>query len=386
MNYACSIDKDLRTIRQLYVGSNATDSKVPFTIRAIKPDAERKADDPYIKIDEVAHIFFGKVQDTSSTCQSIMIGYKMIGNATSTDGLQYQAILRPNIMDMMPELATYQRLDIAITGNNSLILNIQDTTYPVLTPLLSSNNGVKLNAQDFAVNITSILDEYFDPNYCFAIRLPHDVAFQQDFFSTCDGNNNNASHFQLHHLNLGIFNFDLPNTREKYVSGLGERKGSFFLENGTTYAFYNNDNNVEDSYQAHGRRIVHGRNGYHNAIFAQHDTTGKSLAVIFGTTEGREVTYSINGKDSSFAVQSAIKQVNMQIYFDLESEQLARAVFEPILAKQGKRAKIPPAWAFGHHMTVPSNMNKNLSTVLGDIMDFMKFPLEGIIQNNDNLD
>jgi hypothetical protein len=43
---------------------------------------------------------------------------------------------------------------------------------------------------------------------------------------------------------MGIFNFDLPNTQEKYVSGLGERKGSFFLENGTTYAFYNNDNNV----------------------------------------------------------------------------------------------------------------------------------------------
>jgi hypothetical protein len=53
-----------------------------------------------------------------------MIGYKMIGNTTSADGLQYGVVLRPNIMDMMPEMVSYQRLDILITGNNSLALKI----------------------------------------------------------------------------------------------------------------------------------------------------------------------------------------------------------------------------------------------------------------------
>jgi hypothetical protein len=53
-----------------------------------------------------------------------MMGYKLIGNSTSADGLQYNAILRPNIMDMMPDMVTYQRLDIDITGNNSLLLKI----------------------------------------------------------------------------------------------------------------------------------------------------------------------------------------------------------------------------------------------------------------------
>ena len=74
-----------------------------------------------------------------------MTGYKLIGNSTSADGLQYNAILRPNIMDMMPEMVTYQRLDIDITGNNSLLLKIQDTLYPVLSPLQSNKKAGNLN-------------------------------------------------------------------------------------------------------------------------------------------------------------------------------------------------------------------------------------------------
>ena len=129
-------------------------------------------------------------------------------------------------------------------------------------------------------------------------------------------------------MNMGIFNFDLTNTKPQQVSGLGERKGSFFLESGTTYAFYNNDNNVEDSYLAHARRVVHGRNGLHNAIFAQHATSqNSSLAVVFGTNEGREVTYTVRDQDPSFAVQSSVKEVFLEIYFDLKAEDLVRAVY-----------------------------------------------------------
>jgi hypothetical protein len=194
----------------------------------------------------------------------------------------------------------------------------------VLSPLQSNKKAGDLNALDIALNISSILDEYTEKDYCFSIKLPHDIPFQQDFFSTCAGPNKSSGHFQLHHRNLGIFNFDLPNTNEKYISGLGERKGSFFLENSTTYAFYNNDNNVGDSYQAHSRKIVHGRNGMHNGIFAQHKTSKNSLAVIFGTTEGREITFGIRDKDPCFAVQSAVKEVYLQVYFDLKPDDLSR--------------------------------------------------------------
>ena len=134
---------------------------------------------------------------------------------------------------------------------------------------------------------------------------------------------------------MGIFNFDLPNTREKYTSGLGERKGSFFLENGTTYALYNNDNRLALSNQSHGRRIVHGRNGFHSVIYGKHDTSSNNFAIVFPNNEGREVQYWVRNSDPSFAVQSNNKDVALNIYFNLEYEALVKAVFKPFLDMQG---------------------------------------------------
>lgn len=285
-----------------------------------------------------------------------MIGYKFISNSTSSDKLSYTAYLKPNIMDLMPNLVKYQKLDISITSNNSVTVKVSEVEKPSV-PIQPQVLERKLNAPDMTFTIISILDEYTEKNYCFALRLPHNVSFQQDYFSTCDAKHQNESHFQLHHLNLGIFNFDLPNVREKYTSGLGERKGTFFLENGTTYALYNNDNRLASSYQAHGRKIVHGRNGFHSVIYGKHDTSFNNFAIVFANNEGREVQYWVRDKDPSFAVQSNSRDVSLNIYFDLENEALAQAVFKPFLDKQGKTAKIPPAWAFGHHMAVPETIN-----------------------------
>jgi hypothetical protein len=114
-------------------------------------------------------------------------------------------------MDMMPDYVKYQKMDIVITGNNSLSIKIQDTDLPTTINGEKSNKN-QLTASDIGITIDQILDEYTTGKYCFALRLPNNISFQQDYFSTCDSQHQNASHFQLHHMNLGIFNFDLPNT------------------------------------------------------------------------------------------------------------------------------------------------------------------------------
>lgn len=76
----------------------------------------------------------------------------------------------------------------------------------------------------------------------------------------------------------------------------------------------------------------------------------------------------------------------MSIYFDLSNQELAKAMFLPLIAMQGKTAKIPPAWAFGHHMTVPQAIDQGLIKKIDDIMNNLKFPLEGIVQETQNLD
>ena len=76
----------------------------------------------------------------------------------------------------------------------------------------------------------------------------------------------------------------------------------------------------------------------------------------------------------------------MIIYFDLENEKLASSIFKPIIDKQGKTAQIPPAWAFGHHMTVPYTISKGLIYKINATKAAIKYPLEGIIQETTNLD
>ncbi len=56
-----------------------------------------------------------------------MFGYKFISNYTSVNKLEYTAYLKPNIMDLMPQYVTYQKLEIFLTGNNSLSIKMQDT-------------------------------------------------------------------------------------------------------------------------------------------------------------------------------------------------------------------------------------------------------------------
>ena len=135
VNFACSIDKDLRTIKQLQV-IQSSDPKVPFTIRP-------NSSDVYINIDEVAHIIYGKVVDVSAvTCESLMQGYQLISNVTSPDGLKYTAVFWPLSMQMMPDKIKYQRLDIEITGNNTVSINMQGTADPFTPKLASSNIGL----------------------------------------------------------------------------------------------------------------------------------------------------------------------------------------------------------------------------------------------------
>jgi hypothetical protein len=120
----------------------------------------------------------------------------------------------------------------------------------------------------------------------------------------------------------------MPNTKQDMMSGLGERKGSYFLENGTTYALYTNDNGLTDSYQAHGRKIVHGRNGFHNIIYGQHENLNTNFAIVLGTNEGKEVTYTVSSNGTpTFAVECPRKEVLLHIYFDMQPLDMARAVF-----------------------------------------------------------
>ncbi len=65
-----------------------------------------------------------------------------------------------------------------------------------------------------------------------------------------------------------VLNWEYRNSYPDRFFGLGERKGRFFLENGTTYAFYNNDNNVPDQTTSEGKVISYGRNGFHPVIFS----------------------------------------------------------------------------------------------------------------------
>jgi hypothetical protein len=211
VNYACAVKKTLRTVQQLYVVPSSPEKRSPFVISARKPDADPLTTGPFIQIDEIEHIFYGKVNDTNVTCDQIMFGYQFISNTTSANKLEYTAYLKPNIMDLMPNYVSYQKLEIVISSNNSLSVKIQGTGLPIAT------NGEKANkdqvtASDIEFTIDQILDEYTQGKYCFALRLPNNVSFQQDYFSTCDSKHQNISHFQLHHLNMGIFNFDLPNT------------------------------------------------------------------------------------------------------------------------------------------------------------------------------
>lgn len=68
---------------------------------------------------------------------------------------------------------------------------------------------------------------------------------------------------------------------------------------------------------------------------------------------------------------------------------LVETIFKPLASKANNvAALLPPAWAFGHHMTVPSviNGNKGLLGVIDEIRKDLKFPLEGIVQDPENLD
>lgn len=68
-NFACALNKDLRTIQQLYVTQSTGGQGYPFTITARKSDADPNTRGPFININDVAHIFYGKLADTSKTCE-----------------------------------------------------------------------------------------------------------------------------------------------------------------------------------------------------------------------------------------------------------------------------------------------------------------------------
>jgi hypothetical protein len=49
-----------------------------------------------------------------------------------------------------------------------------------------------------------------------------------------------------------IFTFEQRFSNPKRFFGLGERKDNFFLQDSTVYALYNNDNNLQDSFETYG--------------------------------------------------------------------------------------------------------------------------------------
>jgi hypothetical protein len=141
-------------VQQLYV-LNFDDPLKPFLIVARNPNSTDTNPGPFIKIDEIAHIFYGYLNDTSIPCESIMYGYEFINNATSADGLQYSVTLKPKLMDMMPEgMVNYQSLDITIEGDNELSIKMQDTNAPYKRVF-----NDRLRKTDFNVTVDSILDQ-----------------------------------------------------------------------------------------------------------------------------------------------------------------------------------------------------------------------------------
>jgi hypothetical protein len=120
----------LRSVQQLYIVDSTGEYGASFTITARNPTADPTTTGPYINVDEVEHIFYGNVFSPLTTCEQLLFGYEFISNTTSANKKDYTVYLKPNVMNLMPNYVNYQKLQISITSNNSLTINIQDTILP----------------------------------------------------------------------------------------------------------------------------------------------------------------------------------------------------------------------------------------------------------------
>jgi len=66
-NFACALKKDLRSVQQLFVFPSL-DKQAPFNIFS-RNISDSSSVDPFIQIDEIEHIFYGFINDTSVTCE-----------------------------------------------------------------------------------------------------------------------------------------------------------------------------------------------------------------------------------------------------------------------------------------------------------------------------
>jgi hypothetical protein len=87
--------------------------------------------------------------------------------------------------------------------------------------------------------LKDILQVNTEGPFCFNISLPQTIIV---LFTTCN-------QVQLQHKTHSVFNWQMLWHEYNRFFGIGERKGTFFLQNHTTYALYNNDNNALPSYQ-----------------------------------------------------------------------------------------------------------------------------------------
>lgn len=129
-----------------------------------------------------------------------------------------------------------------------------------LSSSIYNRSFTNVKSQLRSIRIQDVLNVTQDTNssFCFNISLAENASLV--IFTTCGGQ------LQLMHRSHSVFNF-VQNMSSGFF-GLGERKGEFFLNNRTTYALYNNDNNIIDSHHVDNRVIQHGRNGFHPIIYS----------------------------------------------------------------------------------------------------------------------
>jgi hypothetical protein len=112
--------------------------------------------------------------------------------------------------------------------------------------------------------------------------------------------------------------------------------------------------------------------------------TGALLWTTGATFEGKEVSFYQALDGGRFTIASSKSEVQIHYVFNLSPLEAAIAIHRGIETINDGFKLPPPAWAFGHHMTVPKDLQTlsggNLTQMLETIREDLKFPLEGILQ------
>lgn len=166
-----------------------------------------------------------------------------------------------------------QYLSVQLLTDNSVYVTISDkqlsdpsTTQGRETPTqVYDRNFTEARKAHLTRKLSEILQVSPSAPFCFNITNP---AKPTDvYFSTCQAGGSGALP-QVQHVEHNVFKCEYRNSEPKRFFGMGERQGEFFLQNGTTYAFYNNDNNVADQKTSEGKVVSYGKNGFHPIIYS----------------------------------------------------------------------------------------------------------------------